>query len=67
MPALEITLHAGESIVSEADELPWMSSAINMHTSTQKAGGGEGSARSHVVVGIGGAVLGNLCGGNHDS
>ncbi len=40
MPVLEITLNAGESIVSEAGELSWMSSAINMHTSTQKAGGG---------------------------
>jgi len=40
MPVLEFTLDAGESIISEAGELSWMSSAIQLTTHTQLAGGG---------------------------
>src|SRR5207244_4350832 len=41
LPVLEITLQPGQSIVAEAGELSWMTSSINLHTSTQK-GGGQG-------------------------
>jgi uncharacterized protein (TIGR00266 family) len=40
MPALEVSLQAGESIISEAGELSWMSSSIDLQTSTQMGGGG---------------------------
>jgi len=40
MPVLEITLQPGESIISEAGELSWMTQAIELETTTQKAGGG---------------------------
>jgi uncharacterized protein (TIGR00266 family) len=40
MPVLEISLQRGESIVSEAGELSWMTSAIDLQTSTQMGGGG---------------------------
>lgn len=40
LPVLEITLQPGERVMSEAGELSWMTSAIELHTSTQKAGGG---------------------------
>jgi uncharacterized protein (TIGR00266 family) len=40
MPVLEINLQNGESIVSEAGELSWMTSAIDLQTSTQMGGGG---------------------------
>jgi uncharacterized protein (TIGR00266 family) len=40
MPALEVTLQSGESIVSEAGELSWMTSSIDLQTSTQMGGGG---------------------------
>jgi uncharacterized protein (TIGR00266 family) len=40
MPVLEVDLQPGESIVSEAGELSWMTSSIEMDTSTQKGGGG---------------------------
>ena len=40
MPVLELTLEPGESIVSEAGELSWMTSSINLNTSTQLAGAG---------------------------
>ena len=40
MPVLEFTLDANESIVSEAGELSWMSSAIQLTTHTQMGGGG---------------------------
>src|SRR5438876_12007067 len=38
MPVLELTLEAGESIIAEAGELSWISSAINLRTSTQLGG-----------------------------
>jgi uncharacterized protein (TIGR00266 family) len=40
MPALEITLQKGESIVAESGELSWMTQTIELETSTQKGGGG---------------------------
>jgi uncharacterized protein (TIGR00266 family) len=40
MPVLEFVLEANESIISEAGELSWMSSSIQMTTHTQFAGGG---------------------------
>lgn len=40
LPVLEISLSPGESVISEAGQISWMTSAINMHTSTQGAGGG---------------------------
>ena len=40
MPVLSITLDPNESVVSEAGELSWMSSSIQMTTHTQFAGGG---------------------------
>jgi len=40
MPVLEFALQPNESIISEAGELSWMSSAIQMTTHTQFGGGG---------------------------
>src|SRR5580693_7043892 len=40
MPVLEFNLEPNESIVSEAGELSWMSSSIQMTTHTQLGGGG---------------------------
>jgi len=40
MPVLELVLESNESIISEAGELSWMSSSIQMTTHTQFAGGG---------------------------
>jgi uncharacterized protein (TIGR00266 family) len=40
LPVLEMTLQPGESIVSEAGELSWMTESIQLRTSTQLAGGG---------------------------
>jgi uncharacterized protein (TIGR00266 family) len=52
LPVLEITLQPGEKITSVSGELSWMSSSINMHTSTQMGSTG----------GFGG-LLGRLAGG----
>ena len=38
MPVLEVKLGPGESVVAESGELSWMTSSINMHTATAKAG-----------------------------
>jgi len=38
LPVLEITLNPGEKIVSESGEMSWMSSEIEMVTTTQTAG-----------------------------
>jgi uncharacterized protein (TIGR00266 family) len=38
LPVLEITLNPGDKIVSEAGEMSWMSSEIEMVTTTQTAG-----------------------------
>jgi uncharacterized protein (TIGR00266 family) len=40
MPVLEFVLDPNESIISEAGELSWMSSSIQLTTHTQFAGGG---------------------------
>ena len=40
MPVLEFTLEPNESIISEAGELSWMSSSIQLTTHTQFGGGG---------------------------
>ena len=40
MPVLEVLLEPGESIISEAGELSWMSQSVQMNTHTQLAGGG---------------------------
>jgi uncharacterized protein (TIGR00266 family) len=40
MPVLEVTLNPNESIISEAGELSWMTSSIQLSTHTQYAGGG---------------------------
>jgi uncharacterized protein (AIM24 family) len=40
MPVLEFILEPNESIISEAGELSWMSSSIQMTTHTQFGGGG---------------------------
>ncbi len=40
MPVLELLLSPGESVISEAGELSWMSQSIAMNTHTQLGGGG---------------------------
>jgi uncharacterized protein (TIGR00266 family) len=40
MPVLEVALDPNESVVSEAGELSWMTSSIQMTTHTQYGGGG---------------------------
>jgi len=40
MPVLELVLEPNESIISEAGELSWMSSSIQLTTHTQMGGGG---------------------------
>ena len=40
MPVLEFALDPGESIISEAGELSWMTSSVQMTTHTQFGGGG---------------------------
>src|SRR5271155_212557 len=40
LPVLEFTLEPNETVISEAGELSWMSSSIQMETHTQFAGGG---------------------------
>jgi uncharacterized protein (TIGR00266 family) len=40
MPVLEFALDPNESIISEAGELSWMSSSIQLNTHTQLGGGG---------------------------
>jgi uncharacterized protein (AIM24 family) len=34
MPVLEISLQSGESVVAEGGEVSWMTSSIDLHTST---------------------------------
>src|SRR5258708_33656452 len=40
MPVLEFALNPNESVISEAGELSWMTSSIQMTTHTQFGGGG---------------------------
>ena len=39
MPALEIQLGSGETIIADSGELSWMTDSIQMHTTTSGAGG----------------------------
>jgi len=41
MPALEIALAPGESVVAEGGELSWMTGSIQLHTAANKAGTGK--------------------------
>lgn len=41
MPALELRLQPGESVIADSGELSWMTDSINLKTSTQ-GGGGKG-------------------------
>ena len=38
LPVLEVTLNPGDTIVSEAGEMSWMTQSIEMTTTTQTAG-----------------------------
>jgi uncharacterized protein (TIGR00266 family) len=38
MPALEVQLGSGETIIADSGELSWMTDSIEMHTATQGAG-----------------------------
>ena len=40
MPVLELLLDHNDAVISEAGELSWMSSSIQMTTHTQMMGGG---------------------------
>ena len=40
MPALEVLLQPGESVIAESGELSWMTQSITLNTHTQYAGGG---------------------------
>jgi uncharacterized protein (TIGR00266 family) len=51
MPVLEALLQPGESLISEAGELSWMTQAISMTTHTQMAGGGFFGAIKRVAGG----------------
>ena len=52
MPVLEITLGPGENVIAVSGELSWMSSSIDMHTTTQHGGdGGLFGALKRVVGG----------------
>src|SRR5579885_872072 len=53
MPVLELLLEPNESVISEAGELSWMSSSIQMTTHTQMAGGGGFFGAIKRVVGGG--------------
>ncbi len=53
LPVLEFILEPNESVVSEAGELSWMSSSIQMQTHTQFAGGGGFFGALKRVVGGG--------------
>jgi uncharacterized protein (AIM24 family) len=62
MPVLEFLLQPNDCVISEAGELSWMSSAIQMTTHTQMAGGGGFfGALKRVVPRVGSAGRGGLC------
>src|SRR5579862_2967563 len=42
MPVLNITLDGGERVIAVSGELSWMTSSIQMNTSTSAGGGGGG-------------------------
>src|ERR1700730_16992773 len=54
MPVLECILQPNESIISEAGELSWMTSSIQMTTHTQMGGGGGFFGAFKRVAGGGG-------------
>jgi uncharacterized protein (TIGR00266 family) len=53
MPVLEFLLQPNDAVISEAGELSWMSSSINMTTHTQMMGGGGFFGALKRVVGGG--------------
>ncbi len=53
MPVLEVLLQPGESVISEAGELSWMTQTISMTTHTQMMGGGGFFGAFKRVVGGG--------------
>src|SRR5258705_11996434 len=53
MPVLECILQPNESIISEAGELSWMTSSIQMTTHTQMGGGGGFFGAFKRVAGVG--------------
>ena len=53
MPVLEIDLERDEGVIAEAGELSWMTSSINLHSSTQHGGGGGMFGALKRVVGGG--------------
>src|ERR1700749_5234753 len=53
MPVLEVLLQPGESVISEAGELSWMTQPISMTTHTQMMGGGGFFGAFKRVVGGG--------------
>ncbi len=53
MPVLEFLLQPNDAVISEAGELSWMSSSINMTTHTQMMGGGGFLGAFKRVVGGG--------------
>ena len=53
MPVLEVQLQPGESVISEAGELSWMTQTISMTTHTQMMGGGGFFGAFKRVVGGG--------------
>src|ERR1700753_2387946 len=55
MPVLEVLLQPGESVISEAGELSWMTQTISMTTHTQMMGGG--GVFGAVKRGVGGGSL----------
>ncbi len=56
MPALEIELQPGQSVVSHSGELSWMTSSISMSTTT-KGAGGSGVFRAIKRVASGGGLF----------
>ena len=49
MPVLEFRLEPNDTVISEAGELSWMSSSIQLTTHTQFAGAAAFLARSSVL------------------
>jgi uncharacterized protein (AIM24 family) len=52
MPVLEMTLEPGDSIIAEAGELSWMTSSIELHTSTSAGATKASSARSSALSAV---------------
>jgi len=58
MPVLEVLLQPGESVISEAGELSWMTQTISMTTHTQMMGGGGffGAGNGNTTVSSGSEI-----------